>query len=640
DFKIDVPVEIRSANIHAILVMNLLRDILSTNNGTLLALLIDYLASTFLSEYYCVCVVNSEHDHIPLNVALPRIVFNGDVNFYQNFQYGVDSGCRAFIVQEPTLWPFLDGFITIHDKSDQRSDKKKLIVLSDSPVTGTLKRICDHPSIKELPETVIIGYHVAEHENESIDAYTTEIFSDGTRGSTIVDVRPIIPPNYFPKKTQMNGIPIRFRTVMYPPFGYYEETTIEKANARYDPQYGTDDTPLFIDGTEPSLLVEFCHRYNCTIEAYFDETELWGAVFDNHTGTGLLGAVATRKADFAVAAIYYWLEVYRFAAFTAPIGRSGVTVLVPRARMVAPWRTPFLTFSRSLWIAVAVAFIAGMMSVWLIERIRFREMNKTKDRDKTLSDSVLTLIGFFMEQTAYMRNDVLSCAFLYTSLLFAGFMISNLYGAGLATIMTIPQYGHGIDNTIDLAASGIPFAGSDLAWIFAIMNASQPHLRTLVKNYLVGDRNFFTQHRRTRDMGFIGERTEFGHFGPVDFVDAESSKVLRLLKDDLAWETTAALVTKTCPFRGRFDEFLMRIRQSGIQYYWELRIVNRYINVNVQQNIFKTGPINSDSEAAPLLLIHVTGAFMILGFGLTISTFVFIWEYLNSKWTGRQFARN
>lgn len=100
----------------------------------------------------------------------------------------------------------------------------------------------------------------------------------------------------------------------------------------------------------------------------------------------------------------------------------------------------------------------------------------------------------------------------------------------------------------------------------------QPYLKTLVNNYIVGDRNLLTQHRKTRDMGFIGERTEFGHFGPVDFVDVESSEVLRLLRDDLAWETTVALVTKTCPFRAQFDDLLMRIRQSGIQQYWELRV--------------------------------------------------------------------
>lgn len=62
-------------------------------------------------------------------------------------------------------------------------------------------------------------------KNETVELYTTEIFGDGTRGTVIVRIKPVIPPDYFPdKSSDMKGIPIRFQTLKYPPFTYYEDT--------------------------------------------------------------------------------------------------------------------------------------------------------------------------------------------------------------------------------------------------------------------------------------------------------------------------------------------------------------------------------------------------------------------------------
>ncbi|XP_058823633.1 uncharacterized protein LOC131684627 [Topomyia yanbarensis] len=474
---------------------------------------------------------------------------------------------------------------------------------------------------------------VSRNNSDDLELYTTKIFNNGFRGSISVELRPVTPPDYFPNKSMnLNGFPVRFRTAWYPPFSYYEETTLEKSNARYDPQYNdTDDTPVLLDGTEPRLLVEFCRRYNCSIVAYFDEVEAWGEVFANHTGNGALGAVATRKADFAVSAIYYWIGPYRYASYTAPISRSGVTALVPKPQALSPWRTPFLSFTKELWIAVGIAFMFGVMAVWIVEKGRSRIIDIGVEQPKTFSDAVLTLIGFYMEQSAYMRNDLISCVFLFTSLLFAGFMIGNMYGAGLAGIMTIPQYEHPIDTTYDLADSGMMWGGTCMNWMFAILNAPEPHLKTLLKNYRVVELEYLAKHRNTRDMGFVGERTEFGHFAPIDYVDEESSKMLRLLKDDLFWQSCTAAVPKTWPVREAFDNLLLNIKQSGIQHYWEIEVVNDYMNLTNEQNILNGRHANTDSDATVLTLLHFMGAFMILGLGCFVAGILLLFENVYVK---------
>ncbi|XP_038116680.1 uncharacterized protein LOC119768933 [Culex quinquefasciatus] len=189
--------------------------------------------------------------------------------------------------------------------------------------------------MRDLPEVLFIVLQ----SNNSIEFYTTRVLSNGPFNTELV---PISPPNYFPDKFEsLDGIPVRFHTVMYPPYSYYERTTVEKANAWSRLPDGTDVVPMFIDGQESLILVEFCRKHNCTVEVLYDD-DMWGEVFENQTGTGSLGAVAMHKADIALGAIYYCLDPYNFTTFTVSLSRSGLTVVVPKPGILAPWKTPFL----------------------------------------------------------------------------------------------------------------------------------------------------------------------------------------------------------------------------------------------------------------------------------------------------------
>ncbi|XP_065072600.1 glutamate receptor-like [Ochlerotatus camptorhynchus] len=609
--------------------MDLLRIDSSSNllSASLISL-VNFIAISYFSEFYTVCVIKNSLDNILLNVPVPSVVITVDTNFNETLQTAVDDGCQAFIVSERALFTFLDAFVEIHDISDQRSANKRLMIVMDSHDQSFLDRITKHRNTVELPNVLIV---IPDRANDSITLFTTKLSNNGTRSTVTVDIEPVYDPDYFPDKfSDMNGIPIHLCTLMYPPYSYYEETVPEKANARYAASF-KEDIPLFLDGTEISLIEQFCHKYNCTVEATFDEIYLWGEVYDNHTGNGLIGSVVERRADIAMAAIYYWQEPYKFATYTQPISRSGITVLVPKPRILPPWRTPFLSFTLSLWTAVLVAFCVGVLAVWLIEKVRFSIL-QPDELPVTFSDSALTMIGFYMEQSARMRTDLMSCILLFTSLLFAGFMVGNSYGGGLAGIMTIPQYEKSIDTTVDLADSGMMWGATALSWIFSILAAPQPHMKKLVTAYRVVSEKFLDEHAKTHDMGFGGERTEFQHFVPADFVDSEASTMLQLLKDDLYWESVAAIVTKTCPFKQKFNDLIMQVKQSGIQKYWELQAANRYLHGTIQLNILNARSAGSGDDVVKLTISHFLGAYMILAAGLGSASLVFLLEISRSQY--------
>ncbi|XP_052565957.1 uncharacterized protein LOC128093403 [Culex pipiens pallens] len=556
--------------------------------------IINILALTFFSEYFAVCIIKVPNEDLLLSESLPVLIITVDSEFNATFQRGVDGACQAFIISEKAFILFLDLFVFVHDRSDQRSPGKKVIVVMDSTDRAKLEQLTNHPNILEVPEVLFV---CPDEPNGSIEYHTTDISNNGTRSTWNVNIVPITPPDYFPDKFQdMQGYPIRVIACSYPPFVHYEQSTTEKANARYDPKYMKEDLPLFMDGTEPILILEFCRIHNCSVEGSFDEIAYWGEVFENRTGTGLLGAVIERRADIAVAAVYYWRRAYDYGTYTHQMSRSGITVLVPKPRLLAPWRTPFLSFTGSLWIAVFVTFIVATVAVWLIEGGRYKLLQPLNEMPITMSDSLLTMIGFYMEQSARMRTDMVSCIFLFTSLLFAGFMVGNSYGGGLAGVMTVKQYEKPIDTTKDLAASGLPFVGVALSWIYSILYSTQPHVQTLVKNYRIVDEDYLVDHSKTHDVGFCVEQSEYGHFVPSSFVDVEASTMLQKLKDNLYWETVAALVTKTCPFKQPFNDLIMKVKQTGVQHYWELQTVNRYLQTTVQKNIMDTRQACGDDE--------------------------------------------
>uniref|UniRef100_A0A182QGG8 Uncharacterized protein n=1 Tax=Anopheles farauti TaxID=69004 RepID=A0A182QGG8_9DIPT len=83
-----------------------------------------------------------------------------------------------------------------------------------------------------------------------------------------------------------------------------------------------------------------------------------------------------------------------------------------------------------------------------------------------------------------MRTHLKSNVFLFGTLLLAGFIVSNMYSSGLASIMTVPQYEKSIDTVVDLAASGMKWYGPSPYGVEEIWKATKPHLRKIVKAYV------------------------------------------------------------------------------------------------------------------------------------------------------------
>lgn len=50
------------------------------------------------------------------------------------------------------------------------------------------------------------------------------------------------------------------------------------------------------DGIEIRIYREYCNRYNITLNISIDEN-LWGDVYDNHSGSAMFGSLLSDKID-------------------------------------------------------------------------------------------------------------------------------------------------------------------------------------------------------------------------------------------------------------------------------------------------------------------------------------------------------
>lgn len=106
--------------------------------------------------------------------------------------------------------------------------------------------------------------------------------------------------NLFPDKLHhLMGKPFYVTTLPYPPFVVLDIVS----------------EPPVHDGFEFRIVKEFVRKHQMKIVGVYDLDNWWGEIWENGSGNGLSGLVAEDKADVAFAAVYLWVDEYRFTDY-------------------------------------------------------------------------------------------------------------------------------------------------------------------------------------------------------------------------------------------------------------------------------------------------------------------------------------
>ncbi|XP_058823625.1 glutamate receptor ionotropic, delta-2-like [Topomyia yanbarensis] len=572
-----------------------------------------------------------------LNIPYPSVWLAFDESNEILFLNSIEAGCQSFVLTESVALNFLEIFESIHDQATHRFPNKYVIVLvSPGSDLTVINRIIDHKTLRDIPRFLTLF----PSEDDRIDLITNRFVRGGTEPETLDSYIPsrgsfVHKRNLFPDKLQnLEGRLLRLAIFNYSPYTVWKDAN----SSRNSNAYNQGIPELYVDGTETQIFLEFCAKFNCKLEISLDEASEWGEIYDNRTGNGIIGAVVERRADVGVGALYSWHHENLYLTLSKPISRTGVTCITPKPRLLSSWMTPILPFSLILWIAVLTTFaimsIVLMFMEYLIQNVLLEH-----DRPLDICTSFMTIGCIFILQTVRLsinRNVFVSQKIVVGSLLFVGLMIGNTYSGGLSSVMTIPRYEPPINTVQDLADSNMHWASTHDAWIFSILMATQPTIVKLLHNFEKHPKESLHRSALHQDFSFSIERLPYGHFAVGEYIDKETADKYHFMIEDIYWENCVAMSTKTWPMMEHLDELILVIFQSGIQRYWEQRVVSSYEDEKVQLAISTSrhrespGPITLEPS-------HLLGAFLMLAIGLVGGCVVFLLEVLYVKWKNRYF---
>ncbi|XP_044745332.1 probable glutamate receptor [Coccinella septempunctata] len=388
-------------------------------------------------------------------------------------------------------------------------------------------------------------------------------------------------------------------------------------------------------GTELKLVIEFTRLYNLTPKFVYNdiEEELWGALYPNWTGSGLMGRVLRDEADIAFTAFYIWEFVYHYMDLSMPYIRSGITCLVPKPKILNGWLTPLFSYKATLWILVIANFVFNVLLLFhIVSHLQKEyEFNTNKRASFILLDAFWILLKISLGQTFHGRkNSFIIIERLVLASFFLVYLILNsAYFSGLASIMTVPRYEDPIDTISSLAESNIEISGLFEDWILSIKEIKEDAYGRIVQRYTAASEKELRILSKQSNRAFFMERLPYSTYGINDFMKADVIENYHLMKEDIYWEYTEFFLRKSSELAPSFDIFILRVLQSGITSHWQRKAVYRFLDPKVQKIVTMMDDSNVNQEGAiKLKFSHIEGSFALLFIGYFLSVVSLITERL------------
>ncbi|XP_058129904.1 uncharacterized protein LOC131284269 [Anopheles ziemanni] len=606
----------------------------------------------YLVKFFCTCIVLSvKGDSAIASESFPHpfiaIDFE-DANIVESdvLLRAIDNGCQAFVVAQSVAVQFLDQFHPVHDRAVTRFPEKRLIIIGDvmnvDGVEMMRNGILNHSAIGDVIDLLLVQSRV---DLRRVDLLTGqfELQPTDSDGWIVLDSFSLVAEaeaattragwNLFPnKRTDLRGRFLRLAIFNYEPYTIWKEADgPEEANAYYEHRRS-----LSIDGTEAQLFIEFCAKLNCSLEISLDEEGEWGQIFDNRTGDGIIGALVERRADVGVGALYSWYHEFRFLSLSKPISRTGVTCIAPKPLPLSSWMTPILPFTLVLWLAVLGSFLVAIVFDVLFSFVTHKFTPSESGR-VDICESVMAVMSIFILQAVLLRfnkNPFVSQMILIGSFLLVGLMVGNAYSGGLSSVMTVPRYEKSIDTVQELADRNLRWGSTHDAWIFSIQLATQPTIVKLLNNFFTAPKEVLHRNAIERNMAYSIERLPYGHYAIGEYITERVSPDFEIMLEDIYWENCVAMATKTWPLMNELDELTLVIFQSGMQRFWENKVVSKFADNKVQHAISTSRHFDNPGPIA-LQPSHLLGAFLLLAFGLGLGLVGFACELLWHRFSYR-----
>lgn len=158
----------------------------------------------------------------------------------------------------------------------------------------------------------------------------------------------------------------------------------------------------------------------------------------------------------------------------------------------------------------------------------------------------------------------------------------------------------------------------------------------LLDKFKTSSKETLKQRAMKKEMSFSVERLPYGHFAiGEDYITEETVYNYQIMVEDIYYELCVAMSKKTWPLMDHLNDLILLIAQSGLQNYVELTVVMENSNNKLQAAVENS---RHKDNIGPIKLTpsHITGPFIILACGLSVSLIALIIEIIYFRYKIRQ----
>lgn len=287
---------------------------------------LNILSNIILSKYYgdsvCIFVITDPYNDFYYNGKIPTVNLKVNDNVFHPDNFRRSYGCLGFLLKSNTPCELFYNIEKMIRYSDERFNERQYLILPGDDYDET-KIMCmfDLEEIEYvddilivIPKQIKIVTH-DEYSNQTIeykqffletpnitafDLITHKYIGDIHNETVLLDKwfssnkSFIYNNNLYPDKiTNQKGRALRVTTFTYPPYAIPSRFCLflKRKLLKSGLIIGV------LDGTEVRVTNLYAEIHNMTIEMVVDEADQWGTIYDNWTGIGIVGNVATDKGD-------------------------------------------------------------------------------------------------------------------------------------------------------------------------------------------------------------------------------------------------------------------------------------------------------------------------------------------------------
>ncbi|XP_070855045.1 uncharacterized protein Ir41a [Drosophila suzukii] len=354
------------------------------------------------------------------------------------------------------------------------------------------------------------------------------------------------------------------------------------------------------------------------------------------SGDGALGMVIQHKADICIGAMYSWSEDYTYLDLSVYLVRSGITCLVPAPLRIASWHLPLEPFQKPLWAAILLCLFIeaiGLILAYKSEQELYVPPKNPGGWWTCTKFGISTTFKLFISQSGKSKANSLTVRLLLLVCFLNDLIITSIYGGGLASILTVPSMDEAADTVQRLRLHRLQWAANSEAWVSAIRGSDESLVRDLLYNFHIysDDQLLRLAQEQRVHIGFTVERLPFGHFAVGNYLVPQAIDQLIIMKDDLYFQYTVAFVPRLWPLLDQFNSMIYSWHSSGLDKYWEDRVVGDNLNLKIQKQLEETmsknkGDIGPNmlgmSNFAGIILVWILGSIVaMLSFSLELIYF-------------------